>query len=443
MKNMHNTPKNNNRNPVHNAYRHWAGLPLGLLGGYIAIAVFMTGDGFEMAFLSHYIKSLGFSALQASLVFTLYGLAAALSAWVTGVLAEVFTPQKTMLAGFLLWCVFHVLFLTLGLGEHNYPLMLLFYGIRGVAYPLFLYSFIVMIVYNVKAEHTGAALGWFWAVYSIGIGVAGSWLSSLTIPLMGERGTLWLALAFCAAGGVIAVVSLRGARTPVHTGTVREKLAGLACAVTLFRTNKSIKYAAMVRIINTLSLFGFPVILPTMFVDELGFTLTEWLQIWAVFFASTIVFNIFWGIVSGKMGWMRVVRWFGCTGMAITSLAFYSVPRYAGHNVYIALIPAIVLGAFVAAFVPMSAVFPALEPEHKGAAISACNLSAGLSNFLAPAMAVILLPRFNVIGVVVAYSLLYVAAFFITFLIRVEQPGFENDVAERTASRGGVLGRLS
>lgn len=39
--------------------KQWLGLPLNLLWGYIAIAVFMTGDGFELAFLSHYIKELG------------------------------------------------------------------------------------------------------------------------------------------------------------------------------------------------------------------------------------------------------------------------------------------------------------------------------------------------------------------------------------------------
>ena len=59
--------------------KQWLGLPLNLLWGYIAIAVFMTGDGFELAFLSHYIKELGFSPAQASFAFTLYGLAAALS----------------------------------------------------------------------------------------------------------------------------------------------------------------------------------------------------------------------------------------------------------------------------------------------------------------------------------------------------------------------------
>lgn len=61
-------------------------------------------------------------------------------------------------------------------------------------------------------------------------------------------------------------------------------------------------------------------------------------------------------------------------------------------------LPAIALGIFVAAFVPLAAVFPALEPNHKGAAISVYNLSAGLSNFLAPAIAVVLLPYFSTIG---------------------------------------------
>ncbi|MGG7877675.1 cytochrome C biogenesis protein CcdA, partial [Klebsiella aerogenes] len=86
---------------------------------------------------------------------------------------------------------------------------------------------------------------------------------------------------------------------------------------------------------------------------------------------------------------------------------------------------------FVAAFVPMAAVFPALEPEHKGAAISVYNLSAGLSNFLAPAIAVVLLPHFSTIGVVVAYTALYILAFFLCPFIRVEQPGFATSEAAK------------
>ncbi|HAS1397259.1 TPA: MFS transporter, partial [Enterobacter hormaechei] len=270
--------------------KQWLGLPLNLLWGYLAIAVFMTGDGFELAFLSHYIKSLGFTPAEASFAFTLYGLAAALSAWISGVVAEIITPQKTMLIGFVLWCVFHVLFLVFGLGQANYALMLLFYGIRGLAYPLFLYAFIVVIIHNVRSDKSSSALGWYWAVYSVGIGVAGSYIPSFTIPHIGEMGTLWLALAFCLAGGIIAMVSLRSVKTPTHMHNLstREKFAELGRAATLLYTNRSILLSSMVRIINTLSLFGFAVIMPMMFVDELGFTTSEWLQVWAVFFFTTI-----------------------------------------------------------------------------------------------------------------------------------------------------------
>lgn len=409
-----------------NTNNQWLGLPLNLLWGYLAIAVFMTGDGFELAFLSHYITGLGFTPAEASFAFTLYGLAAALSAWISGVVAEIITPQKTMLIGFVMWAIFHVLFLVFGLGHANYALILLFYGIRGFAYPLFLYSFIVIIIHNVKSESASSALGWYWAVYSIGIGVAGSYIPSFTIPLMGELGTLWMALAFCVAGGLIAMVSLRNVKTPtrMHNLSTREKFAELSRAVTLLYTNKNILCSSIVRIINTLSLFGFAVIMPMMFVDRLGFTTSEWLQVWAVFFFTTIFSNIFWGVVSEKLGWMKVVRWFGCIGMALSSLAFYYIPLWAGHNFAMALIPAISLGIFVAAFVPMAAVFPALEPNHTGAAISVYNLSAGLSNFLAPAIAVVLLPWFDTLGVVIAYTALYLVAFVVCSFIDVEQPGF-------------------
>ncbi|HGG9050728.1 TPA: RbtT/DalT/CsbX family MFS transporter [Enterobacter hormaechei subsp. xiangfangensis] len=421
--------------------KQWLGLPLNLLWGYLAIAVFMTGDGFELAFLSHYIKSLGFTPAEASFAFTLYGLAAALSAWISGVVAEIITPQKTMLIGFVLWCVFHVLFLVFGLGQANYALMLLFYGIRGLAYPLFLYAFIVVIIHNVRSDKSSSALGWYWAVYSVGIGVAGSYIPSFTIPHIGEMGTLWLALAFCLAGGIIAMVSLRSVKTPTHMHNLstREKFAELGRAATLLYTNRSILLSSMVRIINTLSLFGFAVIMPMMFVDELGFTTSEWLQVWAVFFFTTIFSNVFWGVVAEKMGWMRVVRWFGCIGMALSSLAFYYIPQHFGHNFAMALVPAIALGIFVAAFVPMAAVFPALEPRHKGAAISVYNLSAGLSNFLAPAIAVVLLPWFSTLGVVIAYTVLYLLAFVLCAFIRVTQPGLK----KANSSKRGMAGLLN
>lgn len=409
-------------------HKHWFGLPMNLFWGYIAIAIFMSGDGFEMAFLSKHITDMGFTPAQSALVFTVYGLAAALAAWSSGVVAEIITPQKAMRIGFILWLVMHVLFMLFGLGMRNYPLMLLFYGIRGLAYPLFIYSFVMLVVQNVPKQQLSSAMGWFWAMYSIGIGCVGSYLPSFTIPLMGETGTLWFAIAWVAAGGLMAMFLLRnvGQASSKADLTPQEKLKELSRAVTILFTNRNIFLSCLIRIINTLSLFGFAVIMPMLYVGRLGFSMSEWLQIWAVFFFVTIFTNIMWGILGEKIGWLRQVRWFGCVGCAISSLAFYYLPVHFGHNFWIALVPAVMLGITVAAFVPMTAVFPVLEPNHKGAAISIYNLSAGLSNFAAPAIASIVLPFFDIVGVVWVYTGLYLVAAVLTLIVKVDQPGHNN-----------------
>ncbi|ROV55773.1 hypothetical protein EGS38_07550 [Neisseria chenwenguii] len=55
-----------------------------------------------------------------------------------------------------------MLFLIYGLDAKNYTLIKVFYGIRSFAYLLFLYSFIVMIVQNVKGSQISPSMGWFW-----------------------------------------------------------------------------------------------------------------------------------------------------------------------------------------------------------------------------------------------------------------------------------------
>lgn len=302
----------------------------------------------------------------------------------------------------------------------NLPLVKTCIGLRGLAYPLFLYSFVVAIVQNVNPRQVSPALGWFWTVYSIGLGVAGSFIPSFTIPVIGEYGTLWLALIFAVSGAGLAVFGLKGLRTSQKAQlSVREKFSELLFAVKLF-SNPHITYAAVIRVINTLSLFGFAVIMPMMFVDELGWAIEDWLQIWAVFFAVTIFSNVFWGIMNEIMG---------CLGMAGSTLLFYFIPQAFPQSFAMACIPDVLLGFFVGAFVAVTPIMTTLEPEHKGAAVSVYNLSAGLSNFAAPAIASLLLPFFGVQGVVYAYAALYILAFGLTFLLKVEQPGFKGAFA--------------
>ena len=79
---------------------------------------------------------------------------------------------------------------------------------------------------------------------------------------------------------------------------------------------------------------------------------------------------------------MSQMRWWGCWLSALGTLAMYYVPQLFGHNLPFMYVCAVVLGMGISAFVPMGAVFPALEPEHKGAAVSAHNLASGLTTFV-------------------------------------------------------------
>lgn len=405
--------------------RQFLGLPMVLIWGYIAVAIFMTGDGFEQAFLSKYIVGLGYSDSQASRVIAIYGLIVALASWMSGVLVEVFSPRRLMTLAFIIWIIFHVGFLTLGLAQQNYAMMIIMYGIRGFAYPMYIYSFVVWITYSSPRHKLASAMGWFWAMYSIGIGVLGSYLPSFTIPLIGEMGTLWLSIIFILIGGLIAMFLVKdekGTDIEAKNMTKKEIFKELGKGITILG-NKQIAIACVVRIINQLSLFGLIVFMPRVFTEQFDFTTSEWLRVWGLMYIVTIFTNLFWGIVGDKIGWVRQVRWFGCIGMALSTLAFYYLPAWSGPNILVTTFIAIIFGFSVAAFVPMSAIFPTLVPEHKGAAVSIHNLSAGLSNFCGPAIATITLAIATPIVTIWTYAIIYIIGFILTFFMKVPQPG--------------------
>lgn len=419
------------------------GLPRTLVFGFVAVALFMTGDGFELTFLSKYLVDLGYSQVDAALVFTVYGFVAAISAWSSGVIAEMFGARRVMITGGIMWLVLHVAFLTFGIGSGSLPLILTIYGARALAYPLFIYAFVVLIAQSVDRSRLASAMGWYWAAYSMGIGVLGTYLPSWLIPLVGERATLWLALPWVGAGVVLCIALVPrqvGAAALVGTLDRRARLRELARGATILGENRQILLAAIVRVICNLTLFGFPVIMPLYLASESGggqawFDVTDWMRIWGLMFAVTLFTNIMWGRIGDRFGWMRQMRWYGCLGCVVATLAFYYVPQWFGANLPLMMVAAVLLGVAVSAFVPMGAIFPALAPDHRGAAISAHNLAAGVSTFLGPAIASVLLPTFGPGGVCWAYAGLYVVGAVLTLFIHPHQPGVvERRVTRRTAT---------
>ncbi|CAM5508659.1 hypothetical protein STENM223S_03070 [Streptomyces tendae] len=138
------------------------GVPRPLMWGYVAVLIFMIGDGVESNYLEPYLRDSGFTSSGAGLVISVYGAFVALGSWLSGALSNVWGPRRVMRIGAVLWIVFEVLFLTAALPSENQVLVYVFYGLRGIAYPLFAYAFLLWIQPPPARSWRGSAAGWFW-----------------------------------------------------------------------------------------------------------------------------------------------------------------------------------------------------------------------------------------------------------------------------------------
>lgn len=383
-----------------------------LAWGYLGLLLFMVGDGVEAGFLSPYLTDAkGFPKDDVALVFTAYGLTVAASAWLSGALSDLWGPRRVMMIGLGVWAACHVAFLLLGVAPANYTLTLLTYALRGFGYPLFAFGFLVWVTAATPRYRLGTAVGWFWFAFTGGLPTLGSLVARFAIPLVGHYETLWLSLGLVAAGGLIALLGVReptGRRRLAPPG--ENPVATLLSSVSIAWREPKTAVGAVVRVINTAPQFGFFVFLPDYFQKVVGFSEAEWLQLLGAMFVSNIVWNLLFGVIGDRFGWRRTVALCGGVGSAATTLLLYYVPATWGANYPLAVAAAVLYGATLAGYVPLSALMPSLAPRHKGAAMSLLNLGAGASVWVGPAVVYLFLRSAGVAGVMWVYAVLYLVS---------------------------------
>lgn len=387
------------------------GIPKNLLWGYLGIIFFMIGDGLEQGWLSPYVIEKGLSMQQSTFMFSVYGITVTIAAWLSGFFVQMWGARKAMLIGLVLFAVGTITFISIGIIPLNYPAMLISYGIRGFGYPLFAYSFIVWLSYRVPQQRMAFAMGGFWFVFSLGMSVIGPYYSGFMIPRIGHVNTLWSALFFVALGGLLALVVNKDKSDAKQVNA--NNFVDLLREVSIVYTNPKMGLAAIVKIINELGQYGFVVFLPV-YVASYGFSTGEWLQIYGALFTSAIIFNLIFGIIGDKIGWIKTITWFGAVGCAVTTLAIYYTPQIFGHNYWMLLLAVAAFGATLAGYIPLSALMPSLAPDNKGAAVSVMNLSNGLGAFVAPALVGIFIGSIGTGGVMWLFAILYLVSAFLT-----------------------------
>lgn len=388
------------------------GLPKELVWGFVGLLVFMIGDGVESGYIAPYLAQHGAgSETNAAVIIAVYGLLVTLGSWLAGALSDVWGPRRVMTIGVILWAALQVLFLSVALPSENFTLMLVIYGLRGIAYPLFAYGFLVWVLGASPAHRLGSAVGWFYFAFTGGLPTLGSLVASGTEPLIGPYWTFWVALGLVIVGGVVTLIGLRHARgggrlaaPEVSTGS------SLLDSVAIAFKSPRVGLGCLIRVVNTAPQFGLFVFFPTVFAVELGFGTSGWLQLVFILGAANIFANLFFGVLSDRLGWHRTLRWFGCIGSAITVLLFYFLPQYVGDQYWVSAICAALFGITLAGFTPISVLMSLMAPGEKGNAIAVLNLGAGAATFVGPLIVAIFLAPLGAAGVTIIFSALYVLA---------------------------------
>ena len=386
------------------------GMPPTLLWGYIGVLIFMMGDGLELAWISPYLHENGLSVQQTAILTTCYGVTIAIGSWLSGVLVEIIGPRKVMLLGTGLYIIGHVIFVGFAIPTMDYNIMIPSYAIRGFGYPLFAYSFLVWVAYRSPQKRLGAAVGWFWFVFTGGLSVLGSFYSSLAIQLFGHFFTLWTAIVWVLLGTFLAVFVNRDQFIVEEKGDgFKEHISEILAGITILKREPRVAVACVVRVINQAAQYAFPLFLP-IYLASKGIATTTWLNIWGTIFIANIIFNLIFGALSDKIGWKNTISYIGGIGCAVFTLGLYFVPELFTGNVFIVGTVGFLWGVCLAGFVPISALVPSLVHDgDKGPAMAILNLGAGLCVFAGPGLVALFYSSIGVQGMMYLIFGLYVA----------------------------------
>ena len=339
--------------------------------------------------------------------------------WFSGIGAGVLGIRRLMWLATLLYFVGSVPFIFVALPDGNYPLMMVSYAVRGMAYPLFAYSFLVWINQRCESRILGRAVSWFWIAFGVGMTIVGPWFSGFMIPRLGETTTLLSGFIFVLAGCGCALLLNRDKPQWQQDGAVGQALTeGI---IVLVREPK-MRLAVVVKTINDIGKFSLVILMPV-YLPRFGFSIEEWLTIWGLVNVVNIFANYFFGWLGDTIGWRNTVVWFAGTLCGAAALAVCYAPVLFGHSSVAMVIALAIYAIGLGAFGPLSALIPSLLPENKGAAISCLNLGSGLSNFVGPFIVTLCVNPLGVEGTLWVIALLYFAASLLTIPLTIPEKG--------------------
>lgn len=395
------------------------GLPRQLVWGFIGVFFFITGATIEQSWISALLQDRGIDAVHISLLLSIFGLCVAVTSWFSGIGAGVLGVRRLMWLATIIYFIGSIPFIFIALPDSNYPLMLVSYAIRGMAYPLFAYSFLVWINLRCESRILGRAVSWFWIAFGVGMTIVAPWFSGFMISLQGETTTLLFGFIFVLVGCGCGLVLNKDQPKWLHGVSLGKALTE---GIIILLHNPKMRIAVVVKSINDIGKFSLVILMPA-YLPRFGFSIQEWLTIWGLVNTVNIFANYFFGWLSDTLGWRNTVIWFSGTLCGLSALAVCYAPILFGHNSIAIILSLIIYAIGLGAFGPLSALIPSLLPENKGAAISCLNLGSGLSNFIGPLIVTLCINPFGIEGTLWVIATLYFSASLLTIPLKISENG--------------------
>lgn len=396
------------------------GIPHALAWGFVGLFLFVTGATIEQGWFSSLLVSTGFSSSSVGLIFTVYGIAVAFFAWLTGASAQIFGIRRLMWLGVILYFVGSVPLIWLALPLHSYWLIMLCYTIRGASYPLFAYSFMVWLNFRAPKSSLARSLSWFWISFGLGMTVFAPYFSGALMEPIGKINLFYVGYVLVALGAFCALVLNHDSAVIEQPETNAPVGKMLLDSFLLIFKRPRLGLGVIVKAINDIGKFGYVIVMP-LYLIHYGYTTQEWLSVWAIVNMVGLVFNYIFGYIADKVGWRKTLVLFGGTLCCLGTVGLWLVPQLLGHNLPALFITLLIYTMGLGGFVPLSAIIPNLVPaENKGAAISALNLGSGLSNFLGPLIVSLTIAPFGPAGALVALAVVYFLASPLSYFLKMD-----------------------
>ncbi len=349
-----------------------------LIYGYFGLILFMFGATIESSWFSSFLMGQGIDVSKVSLSFTLYGVVVALFSWITSFLVNRYSAKKIMASGLVLLLITTIL-LVISISINSTLLTMFAYALRGTAYPLFAYSFLVLVTLQTDTVKLGRATSWFWLSFNLGMTIIGPALSVQLLKLFSAIQVLIIGSTLASVGGCLTILFCKEYIKRVDTTIFNEMKSGIHIMIEYPR----LFVGMIVKTINNIGQFGFVIMMP-IFLIQNGYSLVEWSTIWSISYIVNSFAGVLFGILGDNIGWRKVVVYFSGTLTGLSCLLIYVVVNFFPSNYFLLLGAFMVFAVGIAAFGPLSALIPAIVPEKKPTAVSVLNLGSGLSNFIGP-----------------------------------------------------------